>query len=142
MERSFRHEAETKWSGFRPDAVDGGFKDSDPVLARVAGQTEGNVLIAAGNISFEPRAVPVIGSSLIGKYRLACTVPPYKHTVVVPCVLIQQTCPDESLDDLGGDPSFSQIGENAPMIRGRFRQNKCRTLHFGRVWPVRDGRVP
>ena len=75
--------------GAEAHQVDGSLENCYMIQARVAGQAEGDVLIATSNISFEPRAIPVIGAAFAGEHRLAPSIPAHKHAVVVVGILIQ-----------------------------------------------------
>ena len=92
--------------GAEAHQVDGSLENCYMIQARVAGQAEGDVLIATSNISFEPRAIPVIGAALAGEHRSSRPVPPHKHAVVVFGVLVQQSCLDKSPDHPGARCPF------------------------------------
>lgn len=55
--------------GTEAHQVDWGLKDKDDVISRITAKAECNILIAAWDIPLKAAAVPIIGSSLIGKYR-------------------------------------------------------------------------
>ena len=55
--------------GAEAHQVDWGLKDKDDVISRITAKAECNIFIAAWDIPLKAAAVPIIGSSLIGKYR-------------------------------------------------------------------------
>lgn len=136
MERSFRRKAETKWNVFRPDVVDGRLKHRYPIQRRVTGEAEGHSFVAAGGISLEAMPVQIVGTVLAGEHRLAATIPPHEHAIVVKRVLVQQAGVNETLNYLGGNASFvtgfpSKPSEAGSMGKGGARK-RCELCPTGR----------
>ena len=86
--------------------VDRSLEGIDPLLGRVAGEAEGNIFIAAGDISFETGAIQIAGPTLVGEYGITRAVPSHEYAVVVVAVLIQQSALQKTANDLGAMPRF------------------------------------